>query len=71
MTYQNSNPVYTILAIIFYVALIILAFYSLLAVYALLKFGRSRTVGIIISLCYLIITAGFYFAALTNLNALH
>jgi hypothetical protein len=42
-----------------------------LAIYALLRFGRSKMLGIVVSLLYLIIAAGLYAAAVSNLNNIH
>ena len=69
--YQPSNFATTILALVFYVIMAGFVLYSLLAIYALLRYGRSKILAIIVSLLYLVITAGLYAAAVGNLNAIH
>jgi hypothetical protein len=68
--YQPTNLVTTIIALIFYLLMAGFVLYSLLALYTLLRFGRSTILGIIISILYLIITASLYAAAVQNLNAI-
>ena len=60
----------SIISIIFYLIVAAFVLYSLLALFSLLKFGRSKILGIIISLLYLIITVSLYAAAVGNLNSL-
>lgn len=69
-TYQPTSIVSTILGLIFYLLMAGFMLYSLLTIYSLLRFGRSRILGIIVSILYLIITAGLYAAAVSNLNAI-
>jgi len=71
------NPVYqpntlsgTLIALVFYVLMAGFILYSLIALYALLRFGRSKIVGILVSILYLVITAGLYAAAVANLGHL-
>lgn len=58
----------TIVSFIFHALMIVLAVYSLIAVYSLLRYGRSKTLGLIVSILYLVIIAGLYAAAVANLN---
>ncbi len=66
--YQPSNFGPTILALVFYVVMAGFVLYSLIAIYALLKFGRSKILAIIVSLLYLIISASLYASAVGNLS---
>jgi hypothetical protein len=59
-----------IINVIFYLVMAMLVLYSLLALYSLLRFGRSKILGIVVSLLYLIIMAGLYAAAVANLDAI-
>lgn len=69
--YQPSTLPGTILALVFYLLMAGFVLYSLIALYSLLRYGRSRILTIIISIIYLIISAGLYAAAVSNLNAIH
>jgi hypothetical protein len=69
------NPAYepvalghTILALLFYLFMIGFMLYSALAIYALMRFGKSKTLGAAVSLTYVVIIAGFFTAAVINLN---
>ncbi|MBX4191733.1 MAG: hypothetical protein KW804_02965 [Candidatus Doudnabacteria bacterium] len=66
--YQPTSLAHTVVAVIFYLIMAALMIYSLLALYALLNFGRSKILGAIISILYLIIIASLYAAAVGNLN---
>ena len=66
--YQPSTLGHTVLALVFYILMAGFILYSLLALYALLRFGRSKILVIFISILYLIITASLYAAAIGNLN---
>ena len=68
--YQPTSLVSSIVAIIFYLLMAGFVLYSLMTIYTLLRFGRTRTLGVIISVLYLVITAGLYTAAVINLNAI-
>ncbi len=59
-----------IISLFFYLLMVALIVYSLIAIYSLLRYGRSQILGIGITLLYLIITASLYAAAVTNLNKL-
>jgi hypothetical protein len=67
-TYQPTTLGSTILTVIFYIIMALFALYSLLAIYSLLRFGRARILAITVSLLYLVIAAGLYAAAVSNLN---
>lgn len=58
------------MALVFYLVMAGFVLYSLLALYALLQFGRAKGLAIIVSLLYLIVSAGIYAAAVANLNAI-
>jgi hypothetical protein len=66
--YQPTSFAHSILALVFYVTLAGFVIYSMLALYALLRFGRSKTMALVISILYLIISAGLYAAAVGNLS---
>ncbi len=66
--YQPSTLGHTILALVFYILMAGFILYSLLALYALLRHGRSKILVILVSIIYLIITASLYAAAIGNLN---
>lgn len=68
--YQPTSIATSILALIFYLLMAGFVLYSILALYALIRFGRSKILTIIVSLLYLIISAGLYAAAVFNLNAI-
>jgi hypothetical protein len=53
--------------IVFALAMLILVFYSGMTIYSLLRFGESRIVGGIVSLCYLLIVLVLVFHAVANL----
>ncbi|MBI4050672.1 MAG: hypothetical protein HY396_01710 [Candidatus Doudnabacteria bacterium] len=54
--------------ILFYGLMMILAFYSLLMVYVLLRFGKSKVLGLVLSAFYLILITSLYAAAIANFN---
>lgn len=66
--YQPTTLGHTIIAVIFYLVMATFMIYSLLALYALLRFGRSKILGTAVSILYLIIIASLYAAAVTNLD---
>ncbi|MEO8065515.1 MAG: hypothetical protein ABI643_01505 [Candidatus Doudnabacteria bacterium] len=66
--YQPTSLWPTILALVFYILMAAYVLYSLLAIYALVKFGRSKGLAILVSLFYLAISSGLYAAAVINLN---
>ena len=66
--YEPSNLWSSLLGLIFYIIMAGFVLYSLLALYALLRFGRSKVLAIGISIIYLIISAGLYAVAVGNLN---
>ena len=68
--YQPTSLGLTILALVFYIFMAGFIIYSLIALYSLLRYGRSIIVAIIVSLLYLIISASLYAAAVGNLNSL-
>jgi hypothetical protein len=68
--YQPTSLVHTILALIFYLLMAGFVGYSLIALYALIRFGRSKILSLVIALLYLLISASLYAAALGSLNAI-
>ena len=66
--FQPTSLGMTLLALVFYVVMAGFVLYSLIAIYALLKFGRSKILAIIVSLLYLIISACLYASAVGNLS---
>jgi len=58
----------SILDAIFYIILVVFLLYSLLAIYALLKEGRSKSLSIIVTLVYLAMATAIYFTAVIHLN---
>jgi hypothetical protein len=69
--YQPTGLGTTIVALVFYIFMAGFVLYSLIALYALLRFGRSKIVSILVSILYLIMTASLYAAAVGNLNQIH
>ncbi len=66
--YQPSTLGHTVLALVFYILMAGFMLYSLLALYALLRHGRSKVLVIIVSIIYLIISGSLFAAAVANLN---
>ncbi len=50
-----SNPVNLIITGIYYILTVMIAFFSIFGVYVLLRYGRSRTVSLSISILYSIV----------------
>ena len=68
--YQPTSIANTIVALIFYIIMAGFVIYSLFALYALLRFGKSKILSIVVALIYLIFCASLYAAAVANLNAI-
>jgi hypothetical protein len=66
--YQPSNLGESIVALIFYLIMAAFVIYSLIAIYSLLKYGRSKMLGLTVVILYLIISLSLYLAALGNLE---
>ncbi len=66
--YQPSTLGHTILALVFYILMAGFLLYSLLALYTLMRHGRSKILVIIISILYLIIAGSLFAAAVGSLN---
>lgn len=66
--YQPSTLGHTVLALVFYLLMVGFVIYSVVALYSLLRFGRSVITAIAVSLLYLIISASLYAAAVGSLN---
>ena len=69
--YQPTNIGTSLLALAFYLFMAGFILYSLISLYALMRFGRSKILAIIVSIIYLIISASLYAAAVGNLNLIH
>jgi hypothetical protein len=67
---QNPNLIYSIVTIAFYLILFAFIIYSLLATYALLRYGRSKKIGLITAAVYIVICTGLFTFAIINLNNL-
>lgn len=59
-----------IAAVIFYSLMVILGLYSVVMVYILLKFGKSKILGLILSAFYLLLMLSLYGAATANFSLL-
>lgn len=66
--YQPTSIGSTIVALIFYIVMGGFALYSLFAIYALIRFGRSRTLAVVITVTYIIISSSLFTAAVVSLN---
>lgn len=69
--YQPVSLGATILALVFYIIMAGFVLYSLITLYALLRFGRSKIMAIILSILYLLVSASLYAVAVGNLNSIH
>ncbi len=58
----------TLFELIFSGLLLILAIYSLIMIYVLLRFGKSKILGMVVSLLYLLLMLSLYAAANDNFN---
>ncbi|MBI3952673.1 MAG: hypothetical protein HY336_01825 [Candidatus Doudnabacteria bacterium] len=66
--YQPTNLTNSIIALVFYLIMAGFAIYSMLTMYALIRFGKSKLVAFGVCLLYLIISASLYSAAVDNLG---
>lgn len=66
--YEPSSLGSSILGLIFYIIMAGFVIYSLLSIYALLRYGRSKLLAIGVAILYLIISASLYAVAVGNLN---
>ncbi len=69
-TYQPSTLGHTILALAFYIVSAGFILYSMVALYSLLRFGRSKVTAILVTVFYLIMATSLYAAAILKLNAI-
>ncbi len=69
-SYQPTNFASGIVSVIFYILMAGFLIYSLVCLYALLRFGRNRILALSAAIIYLVITAGLYAVAVGNLNAI-
>jgi hypothetical protein len=68
---SNLNlPIHLISLILFGVIVLLFIFYSGMAIYSLLHFGRSRIVGTAVSVIYIVSTIALFVHALISLNSL-
>ncbi|OGE73583.1 MAG: hypothetical protein A3I07_02440 [Candidatus Doudnabacteria bacterium RIFCSPLOWO2_02_FULL_42_9] len=58
----------TILNVFFYLIIAAFLIYSIIAIYSLLRYGRTKILSISVIVVYLIISAGLYAAAVSSLN---
>ncbi|HEX9503527.1 MAG TPA: hypothetical protein VF974_04375 [Patescibacteria group bacterium] len=70
-TYQPASFGHAIIALIFYLLMVGFVLYSFLAIYSLIRFGRTKVLGLIISILYLVISASLFAAAVANLNSIN
>ncbi|HEV8601592.1 MAG TPA: hypothetical protein VGQ87_03285 [Patescibacteria group bacterium] len=66
--YQPTNFWHTILALAFYLLMAGYVVYSFFAIYALIRFGRSKFVATAVAMVYVVISVSLYVAASSNLN---
>ena len=57
-----------IVYLLFYALILLLAVYSLIMVYILLRFGKSKILGAVLSAFYLLVMLSLYAAAEANLS---
>ena len=67
----SPNLINSIISVIFYLIMAVFVLYSLQAIYALLKFGRSKILGIIVSIVFMIISGSLYAAAVVILGKIN
>ena len=67
-TYQPTSLAHSLIALVFYLLMAGFVVYSFFAIYALLRFGRSKLLAATLSILYVIITLSLYAAAQSNLN---
>jgi hypothetical protein len=68
--YQPSGLVNSVVALAFYIIMAFFFLYSLISIYALLRYARSKILGIIIAVIYLIIIGSLYTVAVQNLKVI-
>lgn len=68
--YQPSSLLHTIIALIFYITMAGFVIYSIIALYSLIRFGKSKSLALMITALYTIIASGLYASAVINLNNL-
>ena len=68
--YQPVSLIDSVIALVFYLIMAAFVFYSMLALYALIRFGKNKLLAFAVSLLYIVISAGLYSAAANNLNLL-
>lgn len=59
-----------IFQILFYALMLLFAAYSIIMIYVLIRYGRSKILGLTLSTLYLIIILSLYTAAAINFNKL-
>jgi hypothetical protein len=68
--YQPNSFVNSIVALIFYIIMAVFFLYSLIAIYALLRYTRSKILAIVVAIVYLIIIGSLYMVAVQNLKSI-
>ena len=54
-----ANPINLIITGIYYLSTIVLSFFSIFAVYTLVRYGQSRAFSLIVAACYSAVFLGF------------
>ncbi len=57
-----------LLSIVFYLIIAAFVIYSIIAIYSLLRYGRTKILNLTVIVFYLVISAGLYAAAVSSLN---
>lgn len=68
--YQPNSLINSVVALAFYIIMAFFFLYSLISIYALLRYARSKILGIIIAVIYLIIIGSLYTVAVQNLKVI-
>lgn len=58
----------TAFELLFYAVMLLLAIYSLIMIYTLLRFGQSKILGLIVTALYIVVAFGLFGAAVINFN---
>lgn len=68
--YQPNSIINTVIALAFYLIMAGFVAYSMIALYALIRYGKSKSLALTVSLLFIVIAAGLYVAAVQNLNSI-
>jgi hypothetical protein len=61
----------TIIHYVFFTLVLIMAVYSLTAIYALLRFGQNKTLAATVAIVYLVVCSSLFALAVTSLNKIN